>query len=516
FRLFSFADARGRARQIAEATRSRYMPPWLAEPGHGDFANSRRLDDDQLGLLQQWIEEGCREGNAAELPPPPEWNDEWALGRPDLIVTLPRPYALAADGRDVYRSFVLPVPLTTGRYVRAVELQPGNRRILHHALIKVDRTPQSRQLDAQSDEPGFVGMNTAAEMPGGHFLTWQPGRVATPLPPGLGFRLEPGNDIVLQTHLNPSGKPESFQPALGLYFTEHSPTNVCFKMSLTSFLIDIPAGRREYPVAGSFTLPADVDLLAVLPHAHYLARDVQGWAILPDGTKQWLVWIKRWDFNWQSDYRYVTPMFLPKGSALHMRFTFDNSADNERNPFHPPRRVRYGPQSQDEMAELWLQLLPRRESDRPLLAEAYRLSLDRTFAEADEYNLRLDPNDAKAHIDLGLRLSSAGESAKAIEHLLTASGLQPANDEPRYLLGTVLRRQGKPEQARLEFEAALLLNPNNSKAHGNLGFLDESQGRFDEAEAHYRAALKVNPGDSLAQASLEQLLRARGRGPGTP
>src|SRR5262245_38069036 len=137
FSLLSFAEVKQHARQIAKVTRSRYMPPWFAEPGYGEFANSRRLDDRQLELLQQWIAGGCAEGAPADLPSPPHWTDDWMLGQPDLVVTLPQAYKLAAEGRDVYRNFVLPTPVTTPRYVRALELNPGNRRILHHALIKV-------------------------------------------------------------------------------------------------------------------------------------------------------------------------------------------------------------------------------------------------------------------------------------------------------------------------------------------------------------------------------------------
>jgi hypothetical protein len=516
FSLLSFAEVKEHARQIAKVTRSRYMPPWFAEPGYGEFANSRRLDDGQLELLQQWIADGCAEGAPADLPSPPHWTDDWMLGQPDLVVTLPQAYKLAAEGRDVYRNFVLPTPVTTPRYVRALELNPGNRRILHHALIKVDRTQQARELDARDAEPGFTGMTAAGEMPGGHFLTWQPGRVAAPLPDGLSWRLDPGSDLVLQTHLNPSGKPELFQPSVGLYFTDRAPTNVCFKMSLTSFLIDIPAGQKDYVVRSSFKLPAEVTLLAVMPHAHYLARDVKGWAELPDGTRQWLIWIKRWDFNWQSDYRYTKPLFLPTGTTLHMEYTYDNSEANARNPNHPPQRVRYGLQSKDEMAELWLQLLPRRESDRPLLAQAYSASLDQASCEAAQYSLRLDPADASAHLQLGIHLSALGRMSEAIDHTLTAARLHPANDEPPYILGTIYRRQDKLEQAQAAFEEALRLNPNNSKAHGNLGFMSEQQGRADEAEKHYRAALRINPHDALVSGSLAELLRAQGRSNSPP
>src|SRR5204862_1887099 len=142
---------------------------------------------------------------------------------------------------------------------------------------------QSARLDAQDAEIGFAGMNAPAEMPDGHFLGWQPGRLPVEMPKGLAWRLEPGSDLVLQAHLNPSGKPEDLQASIGLYFTDEAPTNTCFKMTLASFIIDIPAGAAEYVVEDDFVLPIDVQVLATLPHAHYLAKEMHGWATLPDG-----------------------------------------------------------------------------------------------------------------------------------------------------------------------------------------------------------------------------------------
>src|SRR5262249_55552430 len=191
-------------------------------------------------------------------------------------------------------------------------------------------------------------------------------------------------------------------------------------------------------------------------------------------------------------------------------YIYDNSEANARNPHHPPARIRYGSQSVDEMAELWLQFLPRRESDRPALARAYQTSVDQAFVEADEYTLRQEPMKVAAHIDLGLHLAELGRLAEATGHLQTALRLAPTNDEAHYQMGTVLRRQDKPEEARAEFETALRLNPQNGKAHGNLGFMCEEQGRLAEAEEHYRAALRLNPYDALAKASLEELQKRLG------
>src|SRR6185503_18005038 len=166
FALLSYQDVKKHATDIADVTGRRYMPPWLPEHGYGDFMDERRLSVDEIGMIQQWVAEGQAEGSAADLPPMPKWSGDWQLGKPDMVVSMPETYTLAAEGRDVYRNFVLPVSLSASRYVRGVEFHPGNPKVVHHAFIKVDRSPQSRRLDARDAEPGYPGMNTPAEMPG--------------------------------------------------------------------------------------------------------------------------------------------------------------------------------------------------------------------------------------------------------------------------------------------------------------------------------------------------------------
>ena len=192
-----------------------------------------------------------------------------------------------------------------------------------------------------------------------------------------------------------------------------------------------------------------------------------------------------------------------------MEYTYDNSDENPENPRQPPARVRFGPGAADEMAELWLQLLPAHESGRAALTQAYDAALRRAFREADEYALRLDPNDAKAHLGLALHLSAEGDVSGGIRHLMTAAKLQPSNDEPHYYLGVIFRKQGKRNEARSAFQTAVQLNPQNHKAHASLGFMSQEQGDLADAENRYRAALAIRPEDPLLKSSLEEVLRAR-------
>src|SRR5207247_276940 len=226
FTLVSYSDVKKHLRQIAEVTEKRYMPPWLPEPGYGDFSDVRSLTVDQLGVIQQWIAEGAIEGNPADLPQTPKWPEGWQLGEPDLIVRMPQAYTLAAEGKDVYRNVVLPIPVQARRYVSAVEFQPGNPRVVHHAFINVDQTWQSRRLAEKQNPPGFDGMQLpeTAIMVAGQMLGWQPGKRPEASGDGLSWPLEKNTDLVLQLHLHPSGKPEAVQCAVGVYFTDQPPT----------------------------------------------------------------------------------------------------------------------------------------------------------------------------------------------------------------------------------------------------------------------------------------------------
>jgi tetratricopeptide (TPR) repeat protein len=511
FSLLAYENVRKHAQQIVAVTQRRYMPPWLPEPGYVRYAEERLLSADELGMLKQWAAEGAPEGRPTDLPPLPTWKEGWQLGVPDLVVKLSQPFILERDGLDVYRNFTLPIPMAAARHVAAVEFRADNWKPVHHAAMRIDRTRYSRQLDERSAEPGFPGMTLpeTTEVPGGHFLNWQPGKLPYRAPPGLGWTLEPGADLVAQLHLHPSGKPEAVAPEMGFYFTESAPTNATFKIILDWPAIDIPAGARNYAIEDSYTLPVAVQALAVFPHAHYLAKEMQAYAMMPDGARRWLLRIADWDFNWQGDYRFADPILLPKGTTLHMRFTYDNSTNNLRNPQAPPRRVVYGTQTTDEMGELWLQVLPRDQRDWTILSRDYtKVGLQKTVA-VNQHRLRSNPLDGKAHLQIGKALFGLGRRAEAQASFRQAASLLPRDDEPRYFLGLCFRIEGQLAAARQEFQAALLLNSENFKTHGNLGLVLMDLGEATAAEEHFRTALRLNPQDAIAQESLETILKAK-------
>lgn len=512
FSLLAYADVRQRARLIALATKSRVMPPWPPEAGYGDFTNQRRLSNDAVDLIQRWVADGAIEGDPRTLPLPPTWTEGWQLGRPDLVLQLAHPYALQAAGTDVFRNFVIPLSLTSAKYVRGVEFRPVNPRLVHHAVIRVDRTRTARSLDLADAEPGYDGMLAgAADSPDGRFLGWTPGKAPSIEPDGMAWRLDPGTDVVVHAHLLPTGKPESVQFQIGLFFIDTPPTRVPFMLRLGSQAIDIPAGRKEYAVSDTYVLPADVQVLSVYPHAHYLAKDIKGFATLPDGSRKWLVWIKDWNFNWQDVYLYATPIALPRGTTIAMQYTYDNSADNVRNPFRPPRPVVYGPRSSDEMADLWLQVLPSNPADFATLERVHNERELNFVIAGTEKRVQSAPDDVAQRIFLAARYLEAGRIAAAVAQLEEALRLEPRSAEARSNLGSALRRQGRLADAVAQFREAISINPRLAEAHNNLGVALAVQGNLAEAVLHFRQAVQIQPDYSDARTNLGLGLRAQGK-----
>ncbi|HCC59430.1 MAG TPA: hypothetical protein DEQ47_19630 [Solibacterales bacterium] len=542
FPLLTYHDARQHASQILAVTRRGYMPPWPPAPGYGDFAGTRRLSAEQVRLIAAWVEGGAPEGDAADLPPAPKFTDGWQLGAPDLVVPMPRSYQLAAGGADVFRNFVIPVHLEETRYIRAVELRPGNQKIVHHANIVVDRTRSLRRRDGRDGQPGFPGMDVTTESgaefdPDSHFLFWKPGSVAQPEPDDMAWRLDPGTDLILNMHLQPSGKPESLQPKIGLYFASRAPTRFPMLLQLEhDGALEIPPGARDFSVSDHLTLPVAVNVLAIYPHAHYLGHRVEAWATLPDGRRRWLIKIDDWDINWQAVYNYREPVALPKGTQVAMRITYDNSTLNPRNPNHPPKLVRNGNRSEDEMGHVWLQVLPAKasaEDPRLLLQEAvmrrrlekypgdfvaqYSLGALLAFRgrqrEAIPYfeaALRSQPSSATARNGLAAALLADDRLDEAIRELRHTLQLDPEYDNARYNLARALTAQGDAAGAVEQYRAYLKRQPEDAAAHLNLGRLYVAQKRYDEALPQMQIAARLKPDDADLQTDLGALLAMKG------
>ena len=508
FSLLTYADVKEHAGAIVKATNSRYMPPWKPEPGVGDFVGVRRLSDQQIALFERWTSGGLLEGTASTAAPPPA-SGGWRLGPPDLVLTMPA-YTLRAGGDDMYRHFVLPLPLSIRRYVKAWELRPGNLRVVHHATMEVDSTGMSRHLDEQDPAPGYEGLIAHTSMaPDGYFLDWAPGHTPYVAPDGMAFPVEANSDMVLMLHLRPSGKEEVVQASIGLYFTNTPPTRVPALLRLTRQDMQIPAGESKYVVTTSYRLPVDVDLYTVQPHAHNLAREIEGTATLPDGSIKRLLSIKDWDFNWQDVYRYVTPVPLPAGTSVTMRWTYDNSAGNRRNPNQPPKPVTFGQRTSDEMAELWFQVLPRNQTDRAALTRGMLTAQTFENIKGYEVMLRAEPKSLSMHNDVALLYAKTGNREQVAAHFAAAVMLAPESAPAHYNLGTALFSLGRRDEARTHFLSAIKLAPGYANAYRSLGIVLQSEGKIEEAAGYYRQALDREFADPVSHHNLGMLLHAQ-------
>ncbi len=511
FSLTSYDEVRRRATQIAQVTRSRFMPPWKVEPGVGHFVGQRQLSDREIEAIAQWVEAGTPEGDPRHLPKLPSFAEGWLLGRPDLIVKPEAPYTLPAQQADVFRIFAIRVPVKQRTHVTGIEFHPGNARVVHHANIRIDRTDATRKLDAADPQPGYDGlMPRSAEYPEGHFLGWTPGQVAPLVSADLAWTLEPGSDLVVQLHMQPSGAPEEVLPEIGFYFSARPPTNIPTILRLGSQGIDIPPGDANHVIRDSYELPVDVQLLAIQPHAHYRAREVRGVARLPDGTSRVVMHIKDWDFRWQHVYRHETPVPLPKGTRLTMEYTYDNSAANPRNPQLPPARVFWGQRSRDEMGDLWFQLATANEADRVLLSDEVNRKMTAEDIIGYETMLKVTPNDAELRDDVAVLYLSRGMVNNAIRHFEISAALKPESAAAHFNLGTAQAQGGRFDASVASFRTALRLRPGYSLAHGNLGRVLLAQNKVDDALAHLQEAVRLDPSNPRSLLGLAEALAARG------
>jgi tetratricopeptide (TPR) repeat protein len=498
FTLLTYGSARAHATQIIDATRSGYMPPWQADADYGgEFVDQPRLTKSDHDTLQQWVAAGAPEGNPADLPPVPAWTEGWQLGQPDLIVQTPK-YTLQPEGTDRFRIFVVKLPVDSLKYVRGMEFNPGSR-VVHHANIRIDRTGASRAFDDADPAPGYDGLiANSAIYPDGHFLGWTPGQVPPLLPNGLAWRLQPDTDLVVELHLQPSGKPETVQPTIGFYFGSDPPERTPAMLRLGRQNIDIPPGEKDYVITDSFVTPVDVEVQAVQPHAHYRAKEMVGFAQLPDGSVRPLIHIRNWDFRWQHVFRYVTPFWLPKGTRLQMRYTYDNSAENPRNPVVPPREVFWGQRSADEMGDLWIQVLTHSDGDLQTLNEQFGPKVMTEDTIGYERWIQSEPESAALHNTVASLYLQLNRPADAVRHFEAAAVLRPDEAAAHFNLGTALTVAGDYARATTEYERALALRQDYPQAHNNLASILIQQAKYPEAMSHLLEAIRLDPANPQA------------------
>ncbi|VTS05069.1 alkyl hydroperoxide reductase [Tuwongella immobilis] len=370
FPLTSYEHAAKRASQIVRVTRDRLMPPWIPASGHERFVGERWLSDAELALFQRWAESGRARGDVAELAPLPKFAEGWLLGKPDLIVRMPKPFTVPADGPDLLQNFVIPIDIPGDRMVAAIEFHPGNKRVAHHAVLFLDESGQARKLDAATPEPGYANFGGPGFLPSGALGGWSVGNTPRALPNGMGRYLKKGSDLVVQMHYHPTGKVETDQSEVGIFFVKESVADLLKQsaklvgsMWVANYEMDIPAGASDYRRSTRYTLPKEVILVGVVPHMHLLGKTMRVTAKLPDGKQRTLIDIRNWNYNWQDEYYFEQPFRLPKGTTIEVDASFDNSAKNPVNPNSPPKRVTWGDGTTDEMLYCFFLMTADRSSD---------------------------------------------------------------------------------------------------------------------------------------------------------
>jgi hypothetical protein len=395
FSLAGYANAKSYADNIAGVTQAGTMPPWKPEGMHGAFVGERGLTPAQVRTLSDWAAAGAPAGDLAAAPPTPQYASGWSLGPPDLIVRMPEAYSIPASGPDIYRCFVLPTGLTTDKQVVAVEYHPGNPRVVHHCIGYLDNSGKGRALDAADPGPGYTSFGGPGFTPSGEIGGWAPGNMARLLPDGIAKPLWAGSDVVLQVHYHPDGKPEQDQTEVGIYFAKKPAPKRLYTYPLLARL-DIPAGEADYHTGRTVHLPVDVDIVSVTPHMHLIGKTISLTATLPDGTIQPLVRINHWDFRWQDTYTFRQPVHLPKGTAVRLEATYDNSAANPRNPTSPPKWVGWGEATTDEMCIGFISFVTD-QTDGPLIRLLSRGDPHRTTPETPEEQAELHAITAPIH-----------------------------------------------------------------------------------------------------------------------
>jgi len=390
FALMTYEQAKKRAFDIASVVDSRTMPPWKADPDFGPrLKHDPSLTRAEIALLHEWAEANAPRGEPASQASPTaaETSDEddWLLGKPDIVLEMSEEFVVPASGPDIYRCFVLPSNLSRDVYVSAVEFRPGNRRVVHHMMGFIDVRGGARARDAAESGPGYASYSGAGVIIDGELGGYAAGNQVVHLPEGVGRFLPRGSDIVVQIHYHPTGKVERDRSRVGLHLCRKPVRQTIEWANATNDKFRLPPGESNIEVKASWFVPVDVEALGVTPHMHELGRDFRMTAALPGGKVQDLIYIPQWDPSWQSTYYFEERVPLPKGTTVHVVAHYDNSA-HARNPHRPPRLVGWGPDASDEMCVGYIGVVKKgQDLTRPgerddlyqILAEQYMRKLAR-------------------------------------------------------------------------------------------------------------------------------------------
>jgi mono/diheme cytochrome c family protein len=348
FALMNYSDTAAWSAAIGEAVADRRMPPWHADPAHGHFRNERRLSDADRAALLAWVDQGCPEGDPADLPKPREFVKGWHIGEPDAVFTVPEAIAVPAQapkGGIPYKFIVATEPFPEEKWIQAVECRPGAPSVVHHitAFLVPPGTDVARWQERMNK--GFVLSSYSDDC----FLCgYGPGEDALAFPPGQARRIPKGARIAFELHYTPNGTACTDQSRIGMIYAKEPPRQQVLSGSVMEFMLLIPPGAADYRVVASKTFSRPVVLLGLSPHMHTRGKSFTFRLVQPDGRRQTLLAVPRYDFNWQTNYYLAEPIHIAKGAKLECEAHYDNSTANLNNP-DPTKPVMWGEQSWQEM-----------------------------------------------------------------------------------------------------------------------------------------------------------------------
>jgi hypothetical protein len=343
--LATYDEARPWAKAIKEELLEKRMPLWHAVKGYGDFRNAPSLTQRDVDIIVNWVEGGAPKGDESDLPPGPLFSTDWQLGKPDLTLKPADVSKIAADA-DEYRTIVLSTNLKEDRWLRAIDLQPGNGSVVHCAEFY---TLKSGDSSATPGKNGASSTNLGASTV---LATWVPGQKQVAFEDGFAQLLPAGSGLAVKIHYRGAGEAGSDLSTVGLYFAKAPPRKLLQEIAITKADAIIPVGAKLYPLKASFTIDTDTEAIAIRPRVHPLVVSLQATAYRPDGSQEVLIWTRRYQFGWEPTYYLRNPAALPKGTRVEVIAYFDNSEDNQKNPNDPPKAVRWSDLSDEPLCAI--------------------------------------------------------------------------------------------------------------------------------------------------------------------
>jgi hypothetical protein len=347
--LMSYEEVRPWAKSIRAQVATGKMPPWHASEPRGTFSNDRRLTDQEKETLVAWVDHGAPKGNPRDLPPVPVFAAGWEIGKPDVVLSMEKPYPVPESGTIRYQYVEIPTNFTEDKWIQAIEVRPGVRSVVHHILVFCHE-PEGTQAPPPfaSVVPKLPAAGSNGDKRGPLIATTAPGTNAMTFPEGTALRIKAGSTLTFQIHYTANGKPTEDTSSVGLIFAKKSPHQEMRTSAFMNPMFTLPPGDPDKEVDSAIEFTQDTHVYAIFPHTHVRGKDWSYQMVYPDGRKELVLSVPHYDFNWQTYYIFTKPLAVPKGSRLEAIAHYDNSENNPSNP-DPKVAVHWGEQTWQEM-----------------------------------------------------------------------------------------------------------------------------------------------------------------------